>query len=75
MPIERKSPTYTAKEANTLAGKLSLYNDEDSDLNLDYQRARLLIASLLTDKTSQDKYIARLEALNDKLISFTGTSL
>jgi hypothetical protein len=74
MPIERKSPTYTAKEASTLAGKLILYGNGTEE-SLDYQRARLLVASLLTDKEAQDKYITRLEALNDKLISFTGTSL
>jgi len=59
--------TYTAEHAKALSAGLSLYTGPCSELLVDYTRARMLLAALLTDKEASDKYIKRLEAHTDRL--------
>ncbi len=63
---------YSMQDLAARVTELHLYasptNENKSNIALDYSRARMIISALLADKDASDKYIKRLEAMNDKLI-------
>lgn len=59
--------TYSSGQLKELASKLNLYSN-GGELLFDYNRARMLLASAITALDERDKYIQRLEKLNDKLL-------
>ena len=66
---------YSMRDLDARLAELKLYafptNENKKDIALDYSRARMLISALLADKDASDKYIKRLETMNDKLIGLS----